>query len=497
MKLIKKLTTILFAFMMVLSATTMVFAADTGKITINNAIPGQEYKIYKILELESYDPTSGLYAYKLTSNDWKDFIKNDTEGQKYLEIVDEDMGIVKKTTLFTDETAKDFAKAALNYVKTHTTIIPTDSKVAPAATGGTTTSTVEFTNLDMGYYLVDSSAGVLCSLNTLSADVTIQEKNIAPTVKKEVSYDATNYHDKVSADIGGIAWFKTTITVGEGAENYVLHDKETNGLKIVDSTFQVIYDGATKNAGDFYEIVTDAASLTDGCTFHIKFLKSNELVAGKEIVVSYHSKVTEDAEILTENNKNTAWVVYGNNNAESNSDTAIVKTYQIPLYKFGKNANDDTVVNLAGAKFKLTTSTNIDIKLIRIDDNTYRRGDAYEVYANGVTEFVTPTNGKITIKGLVAGTYYLTETVAPSGYNKLNKPIEITIDENGGVTYKEQGAAGTGTDITTTENLVKIENRTGVVLPSTGGVGTTMMYIVGAALLIGSGVLLITKKNAK
>lgn len=489
MKMIKRLTTILFTIMMVLATTNIVFAIDTGKITINNAIIGQEYKIYKILELESYDETKGLYAYKLTNANWKEFVKTDTEGQKYLEFVDEENGIVKKTVKFTDATAQDFAKAALNYANT--------KSITPTAATSATTSTVEFTALGMGYYLVDSGAGVLCSLNTLSADVTIQEKNSAPTVKKEVSYDATNYHDKVSADIGGIAWFKTTITVGEGAENYVLHDKETNGLKIVDSTFQVIYDGATKNAGDFYEIVTDAASLTDGCTFHIKFLKSNELVAGKEIVVSYHSKVTEDAEILTENNKNTAWVVYGNNNAESNSDTAIVKTYQIPLYKFGKNANDDTVVNLAGAKFKLTTSTNIDIKLIRIDDNTYRRGDAYEVYANGVTEFVTPTNGKITIKGLVAGTYYLTETVAPSGYNKLNKPIEITIAENGGVTYKEQGAAGTGTDITTTENLVKIENRTGTVLPSTGGVGTTMMYIVGAALLIGSGVLLITKKSAK
>ena len=104
--------------------------------------------------------------------------------------------------------------------------------------------------------------------------------------------------------------------------------------------------------------------------------------------------------------------------------------------------------------------------------------------------------GKITIKGLAAGKYYLTEIEAPKGYNKLNKDIEIKINEQGAIEYKERDSMGAGSTVLFDE-FIKIENKTGTVLPSTGGVGTTMMYIVGAVLLIGSGVILITKKNVK
>ena len=114
----------------------------------------------------------------------------------------------------------------------------------------------------------------------------------------------------------------------------------------------------------------------------------------------------------------------------------------------------------------------------------------------GVEEFITPSLGKITIKGLAAGKYYLTEIEAPKGYNKLNKDIEIEINSGGAIEYKERDSMGAGS-VVSFDEFIKIENKTGTVLPSTGGVGTTMMYIVGAVLLIGSGVILITKKNVK
>ena len=114
----------------------------------------------------------------------------------------------------------------------------------------------------------------------------------------------------------------------------------------------------------------------------------------------------------------------------------------------------------------------------------------------GVEEFITPSLGKITIKGLAAGKYFLTEIEAPKGYNKLNKDIEIEINSGGAIEYKERDFAGP-TSVVSFDEFIKIENKTGTVLPSTGGVGTTMMYIVDAVLLIGSGVILITKKNVK
>ena len=130
---------------------------------------------------------------------------------------------------------------------------------------------------------------------------------------------------------------------------------------------------------------------------------------------------------------------------------------------------------------------------MNIESNSFRLDSTKR---GGVGEFVTPSLGKITIKGLAAGNYYLTEIEAPKGYNKLYKDIEIEINIGGAIEYKERDSMGSGS-VVSYDGFIKIENKTGTLLPSTGGVGTTMMYIVGAALLIGSGVLLITKKNAK
>ena len=109
---------------------------------------------------------------------------------------------------------------------------------------------------------------------------------------------------------------------------------------------------------------------------------------------------------------------------------------------------------------------------------------------------MTPSLGKITIKGLAEGKYYLTEVEAPKGYNKLNKDIEIEINSGGAIEYKERDSMGPSS-VVSFDEFIKIENKTGTILPSTGGMGTTIMYIVGAALLIGSGVVLVTKKSAK
>ena len=155
-------------------------------------------------------------------------------------------------------------------------------------------------------------------------------------------------------------------------------------------------------------------------------------------------------------------------------------------------------------KFKLTDENDNVIQLIKTQDEdptvgaekylTYRPLDKNET--GGVGEFVTPSLGKITIKGLGEGVYYLKEIEAPKGYNKLNKDIEIEINSGGAIEYKERDSMGPSS-VVSFDKFIKIENKTGTVLPSTGGVGTTMMYIVGAVLLIGSGVILITKKNVK
>lgn len=491
MKMIKRLTTILFTIVMVLATTNTVFAAGTGSITINNAIKDQTYNIYKIMELESFNGDN--YAYKLSDTNWIDFIKN-TDRQQTIKIIDETNGIVKWIADKTDSTVQGFAKKALDYAKTKN-LAATETMVA-------TGTTVTFDFLELGYYLVDSSAGALCNLTTTNDDAIIEEKNSAPTVIKNVNTLGGFYSDEATYSIGAPFSTRITITVGKGAQNYVLHDKADPGLTIDTSSISVSYKNITQpNNNTFYKVVTTGLEGTDPCNFHIEFLDYSRLTEGDTIKVYYTMYLNKDANLYYHDNHNKAWLTYGDEDVSTTESEVNVQTLQFQLFKYTDVAGVETP--LAGVKFKLTDKNGDVIKLIKSQDEdttvagkylTYRPLDKNET--GGVGEFVTPSLGKITIKGLAAGKYYLTEIEAPKGYNKLNKDIEIEINSGGAIEYKERDYMGPGS-VVSFDEFIKIENKTGTILPSTGGVGTTMMYIVGAVLLIGSGVVLITKKNVK
>ena len=495
----KRLLTILFAFMMALAITSMVFAEEgsspgaKGTITIEDAIDGETYSIYKIFNLESYqkddtDPTKGRYAYTLTT-EWETFVLTG-DGKGYFE-KDKDGYITWKNGV--DESKKaEFAEKALKYARENTTL----TKQQNTKTTGTT---LKFSNIELGYYLVDSGVGALCSLNTTNASVTIKEKNTIPTITKTVSTrDDGTYVEKVSANVGDTVYFKTEITVGKGAQDYVLHDKMYEGLAFnytASGTSTVTVWDENKNTAVTHAIETDATTLGDGCTFHIKFSDYTQFDAGDKIVIKYSATVNEKAIDKTEGVKNDTWLSYGNNHNTTHDD-AKVFTFNIPVYKFYKDGS--TNKGLAAVTFKLykdaeCTEANV-AKLAKQTDKTVYHYD--KTSSNDTIK--TETDGKFTIKGLAEGTYYLKEISTPNGFNLLKKPVEIKIDTDGKVQYKEKDSTGAYTSVgSTTENAVMIENKSGTVLPSTGGVGTTIMYIVGAALLIGSGVILITKKNVK
>ena len=505
MKLIKKIAAIMFAFMMVVSmscnvkadeGTTATTETGEGKITINNAIPGQTYKIYKILELESYNPTTENYAYKVTT-EWKSFVEN--EGQTYLTKVDgTDYVNWVGDSADNGEHVKAFAEKAIAYVKkANSPVITYKEKKAPDASAGKTTSTVTFDSLPLGYYLVDSSVGSLCGLDTTAKEVTIEEKNDVPSVDKKVSgTDTGNYDTSNTASIGDTVYFKTIITAKAGAQNYVLHDKMDAGLTFNESSVKVKLNKKKTNENkdltntDYSLVTTGLESTAPKCTFHINFIKDlcDGLEVDDTITVTYSATLNENAVIAGEGNKNETWLKYGeNNNLETNHSTTDTKTFAVNVFKFYKAKNDlTTEKGLPDANF--TLSKNSDgtdpIKLINKGSNTYRVAKKDET--NTITEVITPDNGRFTIQGLGAGTYYLTETKQPAGYNKLSGPVTVVIDENGLVKVGESEA-----------NPVKVENKTGTVLPSTGGAGTTMIYLIGGALVLGSGVVLVTKRRVK
>lgn len=499
MKLIKKIAAIMFAFMMVVSMSCNVKANDTtaetgeGKITINNAIPKQTYKIYKILELESYDSTTGNYAYKVTP-EWKTFV--DGDGNAYLKRVDGTDYVNWVGDSTNDGTrVKEFVEKAIAYVKQNSnTINPLKSQDAPDASTGQTTSTVTFNNLPLGYYLVDSSVGTLCSLDTTKPTVEIKEKNGVPSVDKKVSSKETgNYDTSNTASIGDTVYFKTTITAQPGAQNYVLHDKMTDGLTF-NNTVEVKKGESTVESSKY---TLNTTGLTDGCAFEIEFKTDfcDTLNANDTITVTYSAVLNEKAEIgNVDKNTNETWLKYGDSK-NTQHKTTTTKTFEMNVFKFYEDKNNsNTERGLAGATFKLTKGSEDanNITFVKTSNKT-ATNDVYRVAKKGeagtVTTITSPDSGKFKIQGLGAGIYYLTETQQPAGYNKLSGPVKVEIKDNGDIYVDDSKTVNTGD--------VKVENKSGTVLPSTGGTGTTMIYLVGAVLVLGSGVVLATKRRVK
>ena len=485
MKVIKKITAIMLSIMMVLGMSSVVSAegaSGTGKITISNAVVGQTYNIYKILDLESYndaDPNNEHYAYKAVS-EWKTFLTGTEIKGTYVD-VDSDGYVTWKT----GADAAKFAKKALAYAKDTTTTPP----ITAMSTKTANTTTVEFTDLDSGYYLVDSSVGTLCFLNTMkSGEVTIAEKNVAPTVEKNVQEDSTNNYDNSNtADIGDTVNFKTTITAQAGAQNYVLHDKMEAGLTFDDTAVNVQKNGTNVGATNY---ILNTAT-TDGCTFELVFAQGfcDTLNAGDTITVEYSATLNKNAQIGTTGNKNETWLMYGENpGIKSNEDSTTTFTYKIPVFKY--TGSDQ---GLAGAKFQLNRVKGTTRTLIKVV-KTSEENATEEIYRVATTTeqsavfdtVTTIASGKFTIEGLDAGTYELKETQQPAGYNILSAPVTIVIQEDGKIIYKSSEVS-----------MVKVENKSGSLLPSTGGRGTTLFYILGAILVVGSGVVLITKKRMK
>lgn len=467
MKRTKRIASVLLALVMALSLITTAFAAgENGSITIDNAVVGQTYTIYQILDLESYNKDSGAYAYKATAA-WRDFINGADVKSVYVNV--DAQGYV---TWVKDADVVAFAKLAQGYAA--------KNSIGNQGTKKANSTTVEFTNLDLGYYLVDSTLGTICSLDTTNPSVTIKEKNSQPTVDKQVQENSDGtWGDTNDANIGDTVNFKTTINVVDGQpKNYVLHDKMSDGLTFDAGSVEVKIGDRTLTPGSDYTLI---ANPKDGCTFEIEF-KENVLKPNDVVIVTYSATLNEKAVIYPEPNTNETKLVYGEG-SETTWDETKTFTYQFDLVK---TKTDKTVLD--GAEFKLYDAKTDGNEIALIDEGkgVYRVATAAEKDADG---FVSATikAGKVTIKGLDSGTYYLEETKAPAGYNVLAERVEVKID-HANLTATVEGD-------TYVSGGVQVINQTGAELPSTGGIGTTIFYVVGGLLVVAAGVLLVTRKR--
>ena len=474
MKLSRKILSLVLALAMVMGLATTAFAEEggetttSGSITITNALSGETYNAYQILYLESYDAENNIYAYKANPA-WKEWLETQEE---YVSV--DAQGYV---TWVKDAKAADFAKAAKGQLSGKTVA----GSVTPTADGSATIS-----NLKLGYYLVDSTVGALCELNTTNPSVEITDKNTKPTIEKKVQEDSDeSWGDVNDADIGQTVNFKSTISAKPGARNYVVHDKMDAALKF-DSVTSITAGDTTLAAGEDYTVVT--TGLNDGCTFHIVFTQTylDSITADTNIVINYTAKLTSNA-VAGTGYVNETWLDYGDKQ-HTEHDTTTTYTWKLPIYKY--HMDGEAKKALAGAEFILYKGSEENRDYAKVTEGKLTGWTKEKAEA---TKLVSGDDGMIAVEGLDADTYYLEETKAPGGYNKLAGPVKVDISH----TVTDEGAHMTHTlkQNTTDVAKVEIENKSGTELPSTGGIGTTIFYVLGSILVIGAVVLLIAKKR--
>ncbi|WP_288240648.1 SpaH/EbpB family LPXTG-anchored major pilin [uncultured Bifidobacterium sp.] len=469
-----KLVALIFAILasIAMLLPTSAYAAkgtndNSGSITINDAESGHTYNAYQVLVLESYDTDKGAYSYK-ANDDWADWLKGQTQ---YVSI--DDQGYV---TWVKDADAAAFAKAALAHAKANS-IQPADTKTAAS-------TTVNFTGLNLGYYLVDTTVGTLCSLDTTTPGVEMNEKNDLPEIKKDVKEDSTgNWGEENTVEIGDTVEFKTTITAKKGAQSYELHDVMSEGLTLNANSIKVQVADSDLAAENYTIKTTD---LNDGCDFEIAFAQSylDTITADTEIVVTYTAVVNEDVEVFEDPNTNKTQLKFGDDHRDETTwDETRTYTYKVDVVK---TDGDNKVLD--GAQFKLydAKTDGNEIALVKVSDGVYRLAKDGET---GVG-YITTVNGQLEIKGFDANTnYYLEETKAPDGYNKLAERVEIAVVDS--------NLEASVSNDTWQSGGVHVVNKPGSLLPTTGGIGTTIFYALGGALVLGVIAVFLARKRAK
>ena len=497
MKRVKRVLALLAAFALVLAMAVPAFA-DEAKytITINNSVGTYEaYQIFK----------GDLAGNVLSNIEWGTGV---TEAGK---------------TAFGKMTAAEVAKTLDN--ETAAKAFATEiSKYLGTASGEGKT---EITGLSAGYYLIKNE-----SVNPNEAytdfilqvvnNVDITPKGQKPTLEKQIRHNESGQWGVVGDNqIGDTVEFRTITTVpnttGYTKYDYEIFDEMSIGLTsnvTATSGITIKIDDGEELGRDYYTVTVDS---TNANNFSVKVdilkaIKEGKIEKGNSLYTYYTGVLNEDANVYDKGNQqNTAYLQYSNN---PHDNTTKGETPHVTVYDWTFKMNVQKIdganhKDLADAKFVLSKSGTADLgtidengtpagteNLIKLvydpTDSTYRVATA----SDAKTTYVM-TAGDITIKGLDdAEDYYLYETKAPAGYNRLTEPVKFRIN----ATYTSADSrpdvlTKVGDEAAVTGLKVSVENNAGTTLPSTGGMGTTVFYVVGGGLMAVAVVLLVTKKR--
>ena len=498
MKYMKKLMTLLAVLTLALAMAVPAFAETTTTtytITINNGTG--IYAAYQIFKGDLYNNT-------LSNIEWGDNVTD--EGQKALGNAAE-----KATTLTGETEAKAFAVEVAKYLTDH-----------PAGTGK---DSIEVSS--PGYYLIKNTSvgeGEVFTDYILQVvkNVTVQPKSGKPTLDKQIKHNETGVWGVVGDNqIGDTVEFRTITTVpnvsGYTQYTYVIYDEMSAGLTSNvknenDVTIKV--NDTTELDKNYYTVTVDETN-ANKFTVTVDVLKAiqdNKMLAGNELYTYYTGILNENAKVYNDGKQdNKAYLEYSNNpHDHATTNSTPVKVVYDWTFKMGVkkvDGADDTP--LTDAKFVLSKEKNCDlgaigddgqphntenlISLIKNSDGSYTVAPAG--YNGSVVNVITA--GDITINGLDDATvYYLYETKAPAGYNRLTAAVRFEIT----ATYSDAGDNCTSVTATVNNDVqssvsVNVRNNKGSTLPSTGGIGTTLFYVIGGVLMAVAAVLLVTKKR--
>lgn len=522
MKRMKKIMALMLAAIMMMAMSVTAFAAETTHSLTVNVKDGQDlkgqtinlYKLFDVTESKSGETTN--YAYTVnTAEGYKDALVSVlTDAGKTVAVGSKDEEFAKAVF---DIGAKDSPEVQ-SFANKFTTYALTNSLAATKTSGKITEenkTSFEFTGLDAGYYLVYVTGGkeIQSSLVTVDATTTtVNLKTEAPSITKTA--------DKATVNIGDVVAYSVKGSIPDTTEydqyQYIIHDELSKGLDFVNDTKGTACEGNSVKVTVAFTGAADASTAPTTATIDTNnskkmsldlsaWVKANQTNKGKEFTVTYYAKVNKAA-VVTEKNK--AELEYGNNPGDTTITTpseAKTPTYPLDILKVKKDSNPEEI--LAGAHFTLyasTTEGTIDeskpIKVIKDEDGKYSyAADQVSTDPSVITDMVTVatkfegTGYNLHINGLAAGIYYLKETKAPDGYNKLTDAIKVTItksttaDENEWTLNVDKG--------TVNGKIVKVENSTGSLLPSTGGRGAIVFAVIAALLVFGVAVSFIRDKR--
>lgn len=448
MKNMKKIVALLLATVMVMAMSISVFAAGTGSITITPPADIDEdatitYNVYKVFDA---DGNGTAISYKL--------VEGKTAAPAGFTV--DSAGNVSYSGTGTDgQLTQDDIDAIAAYVAD-------DAPVATVtSTGGANAVARDLPN---GYYYITTTTGTVVTIDSTNPNAEVEDKNIVPGVDKTITGASSLDEDgkKALAQVGTVVDYKAEITVGKGQKGYVFKDTMGTGLAYVADSLSV--EGMTVDTD--YTLAVSGQNIT--VTFKDDAIK--DLAQNSKITVTYKATVTSDA--LTVNAaKNTATISYGNN-SEFTSEPSVTEVYNAKFTVTKKDGNGEA---LKGAGFVIA---NAEGKYYAIANGVVSWVDSIDA----ATEYTSDEQGAVTaFTGLANGTYTLIEKTVPAGYNKAADST-FTVAEH---------------DYTTDnlEQKAEVVNNSGSELPSTGGIGTTMFYIVGSVLVIGAAVVLISKRR--